>query len=64
MGEKISAADLTLAPFLRIPIWNAEEVEHPLAKFVAARLQLSEKFSKTRAWVGRVMELDRKVVAS
>jgi len=64
MGDAISAADLTLAPFLRFPIWNSEDVDFPPAKFVAERLTLHGKFRKVHAWVARVMELDREVVAS
>ena len=63
MGDEISAADLTLVPFLRFTVWKAETVEHPLAKFVTERLQLHAKFPKTRAWIERVMELDREPVA-
>ena len=64
MGDAISAADLTLVPFLRFPIWDAEDVDFPLAKFVAERLTLHAKFHNVHAWVARVMELDREVVAN
>jgi len=63
MGDAITAADLSVAPFLRFPMWNAEDVDFPLAKFVAQRLTLSAKFPKVHAWVTRVLELDREVVA-
>ncbi|MFK5956278.1 MAG: glutathione S-transferase family protein [Planctomycetota bacterium] len=64
MGDVITAADLTVVPFLRFPIWDADDVDFPLAKFVAERLTLSAKFSRVHAWVARVMELDREVVAN
>ena len=64
MGDDISAADLSLVPFLSFAIWKAEEVDHPVAKFVAERLQLSASFPKTRAWVEGVMELDLEPISS
>ncbi|PCJ53491.1 MAG: hypothetical protein COA70_09360 [Planctomycetota bacterium] len=64
MGDDISAADLSLVPFLSFTVWKAEQVEHPLAKFVAERLQLSASFPKTRAWIESVMELDLEPISS
>lgn len=65
MGDAPTAADLSLVPFLRYTVEDPKTMpEGTPMRFVAERLRLGSHFPKTQAWVERVMELDKEVVAS
>lgn len=65
MGDAPTAADLSLAPFLRYTVSNPEDFpEGSPVRFVAERLRLGAHFPNTLAWIERVMALDQETVAS
>lgn len=64
MGEQPNAADLTVVPFLKyVAAPSTEFPEGTPTRFVSERLQLDARFTKTRAWIERVLALDAVPVA-
>lgn len=58
-GERPNAADLTVAPFLRAAWADASTLtEGSPLRYAAERCELPARFERTRAWVGRVMQID------
>lgn len=59
LGDTITAADLTVAPFLKYPACNAADYpEGTPVRFVAERLSIDPAHTKTIAWIERVLALD------
>lgn len=57
-GHRVTAADITAAPFLRFAVANPAELPEGPTRFIAERLPLGPEFPKTRAWIQRVMALE------
>ncbi|MBL4844641.1 MAG: glutathione S-transferase family protein [Planctomycetes bacterium] len=59
MGARPNAADLTVMPFLIYAATSPTEYpEGTPMRFVAERLELSARFTLTRAWIERVRAID------
>lgn len=59
VDEQLSAADITVAPFLRFSAQSADLYEAGTpAHFVAARADLDASFERTRAWIARVFAIE------
>lgn len=59
LGDTITAADLTVAPFLKYAAANATDYpEGSPVRFVAERLSIDPAHNKTSAWIDRVLALD------
>ena len=61
MGNEMSVADVTAAPFVFYSMAPAEAggPDNPIAQFFIDNLTLGDGRDKTREWVGRVMSYDR-----
>jgi len=59
VGDVMTAADVSAAPFLFYGMVPPGADAHPIPRFFSERLKLGEKFERTRDWVTRVMSYDR-----
>ena len=60
VGNQMTAADVTVAPFVSLGMVPAEAAQgSPIAEFFQKNLQLGDGREKTRAWVEKVMAFNR-----
>ncbi len=58
MGDQPNAADLSIAPFFKYAVAKPTDFPEGMLRFVTERVNLDERFPKTRAWAERVLAID------
>ena len=65
VDDKLSAADLAVVPFFHYATLDPTGLpEGNLSTLLAGVLRLAPHYARTRAWVGRIMQLDRQPVGT